>query len=183
MTMGEGGAVYTNDPLLSRLILSYRDWGRDCICPSGHDNFCGHRYDGQYGELPKGYDHKYVYSHLGYNLKITDLQAAIGCEQLKKLPSFTKRRIANWNRLHRALEGAQDLLILPEPAENSEPSWFGFLITLRDGLDREKVVRYIEDHIPDLIQSGTAGPIVSRETSAAQTGSWRDPSGWASIPE
>ena len=146
MTMGEGGAVYTNDPLLSRLILSYRDWGRDCICPSGHDNFCGHRYDGQYGELPKGYDHKYVYSHLGYNLKITDLQAAIGCEQLKKLPSFTKRRIANWNRLHRALEGAQDLLILPEPAENSEPSWFGFLITLRDGLDREKVVRYIEDH-------------------------------------
>ena len=146
MTMGEGGAVYTNDPLLSRLILSYRDWGRDCICPSGHDNFCGHRYDGQYGELPKGYDHKYVYSHLGYNLKITDLQAAIGCEQLKKLPSFTKRRIANWNRLQRALEGAQDLLILPEPAENSEPSWFGFLITLRDGLDREKVVRYIEDH-------------------------------------
>ena len=144
--MGEGGAVYTNDPLLSRLILSYRDWGRDCICPSGHDNFCGHRYDGQYGELPKGYDHKYVYSHLGYNLKITDLQAAIGCEQLKKLPAFTKRRIANWNRLHRALEGAQDLLILPEPAENSEPSWFGFLITLRDGLDREKVVRYIEDH-------------------------------------
>ena len=146
MTMGEGGAVYTNDPLLSRLILSYRDWGRDCICPSGHDNFCGHRYDGQYGELPKGYDHKYVYSHLGYNLKITDLQAAIGCEQLKKLPSFTKRRIANWNRLHSALEGARDLLILPEPAENSEPSWFGFLITLRDGLDREKVVRYIEDH-------------------------------------
>ena len=146
MTMGEGGAVYTNDPLLSRLILSYRDWGRDCICPSGHDNFCGHRYDGQYGELPKGYDHKYVYSHLGYNLKITDLQAAIGCEQLKKLPAFTKRRIANWNRLQRALEGAQDLLILPEPAENSEPSWFGFLITLRDGLDREKVVRYIEDH-------------------------------------
>ena len=146
MTMGEGGAVYTNDPLLSRLILSYRDWGRDCICPSGHDNFCGHRYDGQYGELPKGYDHKYVYSHLGYNLKITDLQAAIGCEQLKKLPDFTKRRIANWNRLHRAREGARDLLILPEPAENSEPSWFGFLITLRDGLDREKVVRYIEDH-------------------------------------
>ena len=146
MTMGEGGAVYTNDPLLSRLILSYRDWGRDCICPSGHDNFCGHRYDGQYGELPKGYDHKYVYSHLGYNLKITDLQAAVGCEQLKKLPDFTKRRIANWNRLHSALEGARDLLILPEPAENSEPSWFGFLITLRDGLDREKVVRYIEDH-------------------------------------
>ena len=88
--MGEGGAVYTNDPLLSRLILSYRDWGRDCVCPSGHDNLCGHRFDGDYGELPHGYDHKYVYSHLGYNLKITDLQAAIGCEQLKKLPSFTK---------------------------------------------------------------------------------------------
>ena len=146
MTMGEGGAVYTNNPLLHRLILSYRDWGRDCICPSGHDNFCGHRYDGQYGELPKGYDHKYVYSHLGYNLKVTDMQAAIGCEQLKKFPSFIERRKHNWQRLYEALQCVQDKLILPQPAENSEPSWFGFLITLKEGLDREKVVRYIEEH-------------------------------------
>lgn len=146
MTMGEGGAVYTNDPLLNRLILSYRDWGRDCICPSGHDNFCGHRYDGQYGELPKGYDHKYVYSHLGYNLKVTDMQAAIGCEQLKKFPSFIERRRHNWARLREALLPVEDKLILPEPAGNSIPSWFGFLATLREdsGLERENVVRFIE---------------------------------------
>ncbi len=146
MTMGEGGCVYTNNPKLNRLILSYRDWGRDCICPSGRDNFCGHRYDGQYGELPKGYDHKYVYSHFGYNLKVTDMQAAVGCEQLKKFPEFVKRRKHNWSRLKDALMPASDKLILPVPAENSDPSWFGFLITLKDdsGLDREKVVRYIE---------------------------------------
>ena len=146
MTMGEGGCVYTNNPKLNRLILSYRDWGRDCICPSGRDNFCGHRYDGQYGELPKGYDHKYVYSHFGYNLKVTDMQAAVGCEQLKKFPEFVKRRKHNWSRLKNALIPAEDKLILPVPAENSDPSWFGFLITLKDdsGLDREKVVRYIE---------------------------------------
>lgn len=145
MTMGEGGCVYTNDPLLHRLILSYRDWGRDCVCPSGRDNFCGHRFDGQYGELPRGYDHKYVYSHFGYNLKVTDMQAAIGCEQLKKFPSFIERRKHNWTRLHRALEGAQDKLILPQPAPNSDPSWFGFLMTCKEGTDREKVVRYIEN--------------------------------------
>ncbi len=146
MTMGEGGCVYTNDPKLNRLILSYRDWGRDCICPSGRDNFCGHRYDGQYGELPKGYDHKYVYSHFGYNLKVTDLQAAIGCEQLKKFPSFVERRRHNFDRLKNALLPIADKIILPEPAENSNPSWFGFLITLKEdsGLDREKVVRFIE---------------------------------------
>lgn len=146
MTMGEGGCVYTDNPLLHRLILSFRDWGRDCICPSGRDNFCGHRFDGQYGELPKGYDHKYVYSHFGYNLKVTDMQAAIGCEQLKKFPSFIERRKYNWARLRKALEAAEDKLILPVPAENSEPSWFGFLISLKEdsGLDREKVVRYIE---------------------------------------
>lgn len=146
MTMGEGGCVYTNDPQLNRLILSYRDWGRDCICPSGRDNFCGHRYDGQYGELPKGYDHKYVYSHFGYNLKVTDLQAAIGCEQLKKFPEFIKRRRHNWERLKNALKPVEDKIILPVPAENSNPSWFGFLITLKpeSGLEREKVVRYIE---------------------------------------
>lgn len=146
MTMGEGGCVYTNNPKLNRLILSYRDWGRDCICPSGRDNFCGHRYDGQYGELPKGYDHKYVYSHFGYNLKVTDMQAAVGCEQLKKFPEFVKRRKHNWSRLKNALIPAEDKLILPIPAENSDPSWFGFLITIKEdsGLDREKVVRYIE---------------------------------------
>ena len=148
MTMGEGGCVYTNDPKLHRLILSFRDWGRDCICPSGHDNFCGHRFDGQYGELPKGYDHKYVYSHFGYNLKVTDLQAAIGVEQLKKFPSFIERRRHNWARLRAALEGAQDRLILPEPAVGSEPSWFGFMISLREGsgLDRNAVTRFIEEH-------------------------------------
>ena len=148
MTMGEGGCVYTNNPLLHRLILSFRDWGRDCICPSGQDNFCGHRLDGQYGELPAGYDHKYVYSHFGYNLKVTDMQAAIGCEQLKKFPSFIKRRKYNWDRLHKALEQVSDKLVLPEPAESSEPSWFGFLISVRpdSGLDRNRITKYIEDH-------------------------------------
>lgn len=145
ITMGEGGCVYTNDPLLNRLVLSYRDWGRDCVCLPGHDNFCGHRFDGQYGELPKGYDHKYVYSHFGYNLKATDMQAAIGCEQLKKLPAFVELRKRNWNRLRQALSCVEDKLILPEPAPNSDPSWFGFLMTVREGIDREKVVRNIED--------------------------------------
>lgn len=144
MTMGEGGAVYTNDPLLHKLVNSYRDWGRDCVCPSGRDNLCGHRFDGQYGELPKGYDHKYVYSHFGYNLKVTDMQAAIGCEQLVKFPSFVERRRHNWKRLRAALESVQNKLILPEPAENSNPSWFGFLMTVKEGVDREKVVRQIE---------------------------------------
>ena len=144
MTMGEGGCVYTNDPLLHRLINSYRDWGRDCVCSSGQDNLCTHRFDGQYGELPKGYDHKYVYSHFGYNLKVTDMQAAIGCEQLKKFPSFVERRRHNWARLHAALEPVADKLILPEAAPNSNPSWFGFLMTVKEGIDREAVVRYIE---------------------------------------
>ncbi len=150
MTMGEGGCVYTNDPLLNRLILSFRDWGRDCICPSGMDNFCGHRYDGQYGQLPKGYDHKYVYSHFGYNLKVTDLQAAVGVEQLKKFPGFIERRRHNWSRLYEALSNSSvaDKLILPTPAENSEPSWFGFLISVKPecGIKRDDVTRYIEDH-------------------------------------
>ncbi len=146
MTMGEGGCVYTDNPKLSRLILSYRDWGRDCICPSGRDNFCGHRFDGQYGELPKGYDHKYVYSHFGYNLKVTDMQAAIGCEQLKKFPDFIRCRRHNWVYLRKLLERAEDRLILPEQADNSEPSWFGFLISVRpeSGLDRNAVTGYIE---------------------------------------
>lgn len=148
MTMGEGGCVYTDNPLLHRLILSYRDWGRDCICPSGRDNFCGHRYDGQFGELPHGYDHKYVYSHLGYNLKVTDLQAAVGVEQLKKFPGFIERRRHNWQRLYDALAPLQDKLILPEAAENSRPSWFGFLISVRPetGIKRNNVTKYLEEH-------------------------------------
>ena len=148
MTMGEGGCVYTDDPLLHRLILSFRDWGRDCICPSGRDNFCGHRYDGQFGELPQGYDHKYVYSHFGYNLKATDLQAAVGVEQLKKFPSFIERRRHNWERLHKALECIEDKVILPQAAKGSRPSWFGFLISIREdaGIARNDVTRYIEDH-------------------------------------
>lgn len=148
MTMGEGGCVYTNNPLLNRLIKSYRDWGRDCICPSGQDNYCKHRFDGQYGLLPKGYDHKYVYSHFGYNLKVTDMQAAIGCEQLKKFPSFIEKRRHNWNRLYNLLKVANDKIILPEPEKNSIPSWFGFLISIRPetGLKRNDVVGYIEKH-------------------------------------
>ena len=148
MTMGEGGAVYTDDPLLHRLILSYRDWGRDCICPPGRDNFCGHRFDGQYGELPAGYDHKYVYSHLGYNLKVTDMQAAVGVEQLKKFPAFIERRNHNWRYLREALSDLQDRLILPEPAENADPSWFGFLITVKEGagVSRNEITRYLEAH-------------------------------------
>lgn len=148
MTMGEGGCVYTDNPLLHRLILSYRDWGRDCICPSGQDNFCGHRFDKQFGELPVGYDHKYVYSHLGYNLKVTDMQAAVGCEQLKKFPGFIERRRHNWERLYKALEPVADKLILPTPAENSRPSWFGFLISVKQesGLERNRMTQYIEAH-------------------------------------
>ena len=144
MTMGEGGAVYTNDPKLSKIIRSVRDWGRDCVCPSGVDNFCKHRFDRQYGELPFGYDHKYVYSHFGYNLKATDMQAAVGCAQLKKFPSFVERRRHNFARLKAALECVSDKLILPVACENSNPSWFGFLITCQNGVDREKVVSYIE---------------------------------------
>ena len=150
MTMGEGGCVYTDDPLLHRLILSYRDWGRDCICPSGVDGMCGHRFDGTFGELPAGYDHKYVYSHLGYNLKVTDLQAAVGVEQLKKFPSFIDRRKHNWSFLKEKLvsNGAVESLILPEPCDDSDPSWFGFLISLKDGTarTRNEVTRIIEDH-------------------------------------
>ena len=146
MTMGEGGAVYTDDPLLNKIMRSIRDWGRDCMCPSGVDNLCGHRFDKQYGELPLGYDHKYVYSHFGYNLKATDLQAAVGCAQLEKFPSFVERRIHNFNRLRAALEPIADKVILPEACENSRPSWFGFLITCKDGVSRNDVVKYVESH-------------------------------------
>ena len=144
MTTGEGGAVYTDNPLLNKIIRSMRDWGRDCVCASGQDNLCGHRFDRQYGELPLGYDHKYVYSHFGYNLKATDLQAAIGCAQIEKFPSFVEKRRHNFERLHKALEGLEDRLILPEAAPNSRPSWFGFLITCKEGTDRNKVVQYVE---------------------------------------
>lgn len=144
MTMGEGGAVYTNNTLLNKIIRSFRDWGRDCICPSGKDNLCGHRFDRQYGELPLGYDHKYVYSHFGYNLKATDMQAAIGCAQLEKFPSFVEKRKHNFNRLKAALSETEDRLVLPEACENSDPSWFGFLMTCKEGVDRNKAVQYIE---------------------------------------
>lgn len=146
MTMGEGGAVYTNNPLIHKAVRSLRDWGRDCVCPSGRDNMCGHRFDKQYGELPLGYDHKYVYSHFGYNLKATDMQAAVGCAQLEKFPTFVEKRRHNFDRLRKALEDVEDKLILPEACPNSKPSWFGFLLTCREGVDKNKVVQYIEDH-------------------------------------
>ncbi len=148
MTMGEGGAVYTDSPLLHKIIRSLRDWGRDCMCPSGQDNLCGHRFDRQYGELPLGYDHKYVYSHFGYNLKATDLQAAIGCAQLERLPHFVRRRQENFQRLKSRLVemGLKEQLILPEACQNSHPSWFGFLATCREGVDKNKVVTYLESH-------------------------------------
>ena len=146
MTMGEGGAVYTDDPLLHRIIRSMRDWGRDCICPPGRDNFCGHRFDGQYGELPAGYDHKYVYSHFGYNLKATDMQAAVGVAQLKKFPGFAARRRQNFEYLSGALSGTEDAYILPKAQENSDPSWFGYLITVREGRKRENIVRFLEEN-------------------------------------
>ncbi|WWR15416.1 lipopolysaccharide biosynthesis protein RfbH [Lachnospiraceae bacterium JLR.KK008] len=146
MTMGEGGAVYTSNPLLHKIMRSLRDWGRDCACPSGRDNLCGHRFDGQYGELPRGYDHKYVYSHFGYNLKATDMQAAVGCAQLKKFPSFVVRRRHNFDRLKAVLQanGAAEKLILPEPQKDSSPSWFGFLMTCQEGTERAQAVPYIE---------------------------------------
>lgn len=144
MTMGEGGAVYTNDALLNKIIRSLRDWGRECSCPSGVDNLCGHRFDKQFGELPVGYDHKYVYSHFGYNLKATDLQASIGVAQLEKFPTFVERRKYNFNRLKNGLKDLTDKIILPEPCKNSDPSWFGFLITCKNGINRNEVVKYLE---------------------------------------
>lgn len=146
MTMGEGGAVYTNDPTLKRLVESFRDWGRDCWCASGHDNTCGRRFGQQFGELPAGYDHKYVYSHFGYNLKATDMQAAVGCAQLAKLPGFIAARKRNWKLLRDGLADLSDIFILPEPAANSDPSWFGFLLTVKEkaGISREKIVNHLE---------------------------------------
>ena len=146
MTMGEGGAVYTDHPLLHKIIRSLRDWGRDCMCPSGQDNLCGHRFDKQYGELPIGYDHKYVYSHFGYNLKATDMQAAIGCAQLQKLPGFVAKRRENFEYFKGQLLDLEEKLILPEPCVNARPSWFGFLITCREGIDKNLLVEYLEEH-------------------------------------
>lgn len=144
MTMGEGGAVFTNNPLLNRMVRSFRDWGRDCVCRGGEDNRCGHRFDGQYGELPCGYDHKYVYSHFGYNLKVTDMQAAIGCAQLEKIDGFVEARKKNWARLRDALEGVSDKLVLPEPLPGSDPSWFGFVLTAAEGVDGGAVAQRVE---------------------------------------
>ena len=144
MTMGEGGAVYTENPLLHKIIRSLRDWGRDCVCPSGKDNMCGKRFSQQHGELPFGYDHKYVYSHFGYNLKATDMQAAIGCAQLEKFPSFVKKRRENWKYLKDNLLDLKDKLILPEPIESSNPSWFGFMITCKINEERNKTVEKLE---------------------------------------
>lgn len=145
MTMGEGGAVYTNNSLLHKIIRSFRDWGRECSCPSGVDNLCRHRFDGKFGELPVGYDHKYVYSHFGYNLKATDMQAAIGCAQIKKIEEFARRRQENFNRLKNGLKDLEDKIILPEPEKNSSPSWFGFLITCKPGIDRNSLVKKLEN--------------------------------------
>lgn len=146
MTMGEGGAVYTADPLLHKILRSMRDWGRECSCTGGQDNLCGHRFDGQFGTLPKGYDHKYVYSHLGYNLKATDLQAAIGAAQLKKLPGFVKKRQEHWQILRDGLADLSDVLILPEQEPGSEPSWFGFCLTVKEaaGVTRNQLVSHLE---------------------------------------
>jgi len=146
ITTGEGGAVYTNNPLLAKIMRSMRDWGRDCVCASGQDNLCGHRFDGQFGNLPQGYDHKYVYSNFGYNLKATDMQASIGVAQLDKIDSFVKARRHNFDFLHTALFPLSDKLILPEACGNSKPSWFGFMITCHEGVDRNKLVRHLEEH-------------------------------------
>lgn len=144
MTMGEGGAVYTENPQLHKIIRSLRDWGRDCVCPSGKDNMCGKRFSQQHGELPFGYDHKYVYSHFGYNLKATDMQAAIGCAQLEKFPAFVEKRRRNWQYLYDGLKDLKNELILPEAAENSKPSWFGFLITCKTNEQKNILVSDLE---------------------------------------
>jgi CDP-6-deoxy-D-xylo-4-hexulose-3-dehydrase len=148
ITMGEGGAVYTNNDLLNRIALSMRDWGRDCRCPSGVDDLCGKRYDGQYGLLPKGYDHKFVYSHMGFNLKITDMQAAVGCAQLEKLPDFIKARQKNWEYLREALDDLSDIFILPESETDSSPCWFGFIVTVKENspVTRNQIVQHLENN-------------------------------------
>src|SRR5205085_3658342 len=146
ITTGEGGAVLANRGVLKRAVETFRDWGRDCWCAPGCDNTCGKRFTQQHGTLPRGYDHKYVYSHIGYNLKVTDMQAAIGCAQLDKLDGFVSRRRANFDQLLGALQPFADRLILPRAAPHAEPSWFGFAITVRDdaGFTRAELVRFLE---------------------------------------
>jgi len=147
MTMGEGGAVLTSDPRLKKIAESYRDWGRDCWCAPGVDNTCNKRYDWQLGDLPFGYDHKYTYSHVGFNLKLTDMQAAVGCAQLDKLPDFIAKRRENFQYLFENLQDLQDVLILPEPNVDSEPSWFGFLLSVREDapFTRNQLVQHLEE--------------------------------------
>ena len=146
ITMGEGGAVLTSDPLLKKIIMSFRDWGRDCWCEPGCDNSCGKRFDWQLGDLPKGYDHKYIYSHIGYNLKVTDMQAAVGVEQLKKLPGFIEQRKQNFNVFYQGLKKYDIYFILPEPSPGAEPSWFGFPIFVKGDapFSRDDIVHYLE---------------------------------------
>jgi CDP-6-deoxy-D-xylo-4-hexulose-3-dehydrase len=146
MTMGEGGAVLTSDDTLEKAMTSIRDWGRDCWCPSGVDNTCKRRFEWQLGDLPKGYDHKYVYSHLGYNLKVTDLQASVGVAQLDRLDGFVAARRANWAIYREALADLGDVLVLPEATPGAEPSWFGFMVTVREGapFTRDDLVRALE---------------------------------------
>lgn len=147
ITMGEGGAVLTNSPRLKKLVASFRDWGRDCWCDPGEDNTCGKRFDWQLGDLPCGYDHKYIYSHVGYNLKLTDMQAAIGVAQLKKLPGFIEKRRENFQYLHTGLKDLEEFFILPEATPNSKPSWFGFPLAVRSEalFTRNQVVQYLEE--------------------------------------
>lgn len=148
ITMGEGGAVYTNDALLNKIINSLRDWGRDCWCASGKDNTCGKRFSQDQGSLPFGYDHKYIYTHFGYNLKVTDMQAAIGCAQLKKLPSFVQRRRDNYETLSRLLKPFEEYFLFSQPTPKSNPSWFGFLMTVRKDakFSRNELTAYLEKH-------------------------------------
>jgi CDP-6-deoxy-D-xylo-4-hexulose-3-dehydrase len=148
MTMGEGGAVLSNKPALTKIIESFRDWGRDCWCNPGKDNTCGKRFEWKLGELPCGYDHKYIYSHIGYNLKLSDMQAAVGVSQLKKLPGFIATRKANFKRLYAGLSDLQEFFALPQATPNSDPSWFGFLLAVRpeSGLTRDKVIAHLESH-------------------------------------
>ena len=146
ITMGEGGCVITGDELLGRIVRSLRDWGRDCYCAGGENNTCGKRFSQQFGSLPPGYDHKYVYSHIGYNLKVTDMQAAVGVAQLAKLPDFIARRKVNFQEIFHMLEAFQDRLILPQATPNSDPAWFGFAITLQEraGFSRNDLTRFLE---------------------------------------
>lgn len=148
ITTGEGGAVYTSNPLLHKIVRSMRDWGRDCVCSGGEDNQCGRRFTGQFGTLPAGYDHKYVYSHLGFNLKATDLQAAVGVAQLNKLEGFVARRRENWSYLREKLAPLERYLLLPEREEDTRPSWFGFLITVQEDspVSRDRLVAHLERH-------------------------------------